>query len=246
MKETKKYWKGLEELNKTPEFEKYANKEFPEKLPLEGEGDATRRDFLKMMGFGVAAVSLAACETPIRKAIPYVKKPVDVDPSVPNYYASTFVSGSDAASMVVKTREGRPIKIEGNKLASTTGGGTSTQMEASVLSLYDKARYTGPKASGKGVSWEDLDKSIKSGLAAASGSVYLVSNSISSPSTNKAIEVLAAKVPGLKTVAYDPISVSGALDANEKAFGKRALPSYDYSKAEVIASFGADFLVSAN
>ena len=242
MKETKKYWKGLEELNKTPEFEKYANKEFPEKLPLEGEGDATRRDFLKMMGFGVAAVSLAACETPIRKAIPYVKKPVDVDPSVPNYYASTFVSGSDAASMVVKTREGRPIKIEGNKLASTTGGGTSTQMEASVLSLYDKARYTGPKASGKGVSWEDLDKSIKSGLAAASGSVYLVSNSISSPSTNKAIEVLAAKVPGLKTVAYDPISVSGALDANEKAFGKRALPSYDYSKAEVIASFGADFL----
>ena len=105
MKETKKYWKGLEQLQQTPEFEKYANKEFAQELPLEeGDGETSRRDFLKMMGFGVTAASLAACETPIKKAIPYVTKPVNVDPTIPNYFASTYISGSDQASVVVKTR----------------------------------------------------------------------------------------------------------------------------------------------
>ena len=121
---TKQYWKGLEELTKNPEFEKYADKEFAEHLPINSnnEGDGTnRRDFLKMMGFGIAAASLASCEAPIRKAIPYLNKPIDVDPGVPNYYASTYINGSDFASIVVKTREGRPIKIEGNKLSSLSG-----------------------------------------------------------------------------------------------------------------------------
>ncbi|MDE0470777.1 MAG: TAT-variant-translocated molybdopterin oxidoreductase, partial [Ekhidna sp.] len=87
MKETKTYWKGIEQLEDTPEFKERTSKEFPEYLPInEGKNDdPSRRDFLKMMGFGVAAVSLAACEAPVRKAIPYVNKPVDVDPGIPNY-----------------------------------------------------------------------------------------------------------------------------------------------------------------
>ena len=243
MKETKKYWKGLDELNKTPEFEKYANKEFAEHLPLEnGDGETSRRDFLKMMGFGVAAVSLAACETPIRKAIPYVKKPVDVDPSVPNFYASTYVSGSDVASVVVKTREGRPIKIEGNKLSPTSGGGTTAQIEASVLSLYDKQRLTGPMTGGNSTTWQDQDQAVIAALTSATKPVFLVSNTVSSPSTNKAIAELKSKYPTVTQVSYDPYSVDGALAASEKAFGKRALPSYDFSKAKTIVSFESDFL----
>ena len=84
MKETKKtYWKGLEQLNNDPEFVKHADREFPELPSALGEdGSASRRDFLKLMGFSLAAASLAACEAPVRKAIPYVNKPVDVNPSI--------------------------------------------------------------------------------------------------------------------------------------------------------------------
>ncbi len=111
MKENKKtYWKGLEQLSNDPEFVKHADREFPEVPSVIGEdGSASRRDFLKVMGFSLAAASLAACEAPVRKAIPYVNKPVDINPSIPNYYASTFSSGGDYAAIVVKTREGRPI-----------------------------------------------------------------------------------------------------------------------------------------
>ncbi|WP_109832307.1 TAT-variant-translocated molybdopterin oxidoreductase [Reichenbachiella versicolor] len=248
MENTKKqYWKGLEELTKNPEYEKYADKEFPEYLPVgeeaEGGTGASRRDFLKLMGFGVAAASLAACETPVRKAIPYLNKPADVDPGVPNYYASTYVNGSEYCSVVVKTREGRPIKIDGNKLSSVSGGGTSSQAQASVLSLYDKERLTAPELGGKKVSWEDLDKEVIKQLSSAK-KVALVSNSVYSPSTLKSIEGLQNKYPSLVHVQYDQVSASGILSANESSFGIKALPSYDFSKADTIVSFDADFLGS--
>ena len=240
----KKYWKGLEELTKNPEFEKYAEKEFPEYLPINGDSEgagASRRDFLKLMGFGVAAASLAACETPVKKAIPYLNKPVDVDPGVPNYYASTYVNGNDYLSVVVKTREGRPIKIAGNKMSSVSGGGTSAQAEASVLSLYDKERLTGPQLNGKTVSWDDLDKEVASQLA-ATGRIAIVSSSVFSPSTLAAIEEFKTKFETVDHVQYDQVSFSGLLAANEKSFGKRVVPSYDFSKADTIVTFGADFL----
>ena len=222
---------------------KYANKEFAQELPIgEGDGETSRRDFLKMMGFGITAASLAACETPIKKAIPYVNKPVNVDPTIPNYFASTYISGSDQASVVVKTREGRPIKIEGNKLSTVTGGGTSAQIEASVLSLYDQERLKGPSIKGKDVSWEEMDAKIKVELSNASDPIYLVSNSVASPSTIKVIEVLKNKYDSLVHVTYDQNSVSGQLDANLAVFGKRVIPSYDYSLAKTIVSFGSDFL----
>lgn len=242
MKETKKYWKGLEQLNNSEDFQKYSNKEFPEYLPTIGEGEEpSRRDFLKLMGFGVAAVSLAACETPIKKAIPYVKKPDTVDPTIPNYYASSYVSGNDYCSVVVKTREGRPIKIEGNKLSAVSGGGTTPQVEASVLSLYDENRLKYPQIGGEKTTWDDLDKEVSKALALGS-KITLVSYSIFSPSTKAAIDDLMAKYSNVDLVTYDPISFSGTLDAYEVAFGKRALPSIDFSAAETIVSFGADFL----
>ena len=242
MSQNKKYWKGLEQLNRTPEFEKYANKEFPEELPLNGNEEPSRRDFLKLMGFGVAAVSLAACEAPVRKAIPYVKKPTTVDPSVPNYYATTFVNGSDVLPVVVKTREGRPIKVEGNKLSKVSGGGTTPQVEASVLSLYDKERLKGPSIDGNETSWDQIDQTVTNALKSASGTVYLVSNSISSPSTLKAIDRLKSAYGQVQHVMYDQISVAGQLDANEASFGVRALPTYNFANSKTIVSFASDFL----
>jgi len=165
MEESKKvYWQGIEQLANSAEFVKNANREFPEAPEQAEDPGHSRRDFLKMMGFGTAAVALAACEAPVRKAIPYVNKPVDLDPSIANYYASSYVNGGDYCSIVVKTREGRPIKIEGNALSAVTKGGTSAQVEASVLSLYDNSRLKGPVSAKKKISWEDLDKEIISKL----------------------------------------------------------------------------------
>ncbi|TRX61726.1 4Fe-4S dicluster domain-containing protein [Fulvivirga sp. M361] len=243
----KTYWKGIEQLTNDPAFVKNAENEFPEFLPISDneEGGSSRRDFLKMMGFGVAAVSLAACEAPIRKAIPYVNKPVDIDPGVPNYYASTYVQGGDYCSIVVKTREGRPIKIEGNELSKISQGGVNAQVEASVLSLYDNERLRNPKKAGADITWEELDKEVAAKLnsiATQGGQIRIVSNTVLSPTTKRVIEDFKTKYPTTQHVVYDTAAAEGMLVANEQSFGKRMIPSYDFSKADVIVSFGADFL----
>ena len=244
MSQNKTYWKGLEQLENSADFQERTSKEFPEYLPINGgeEGEPSRRDFLKMMGFGVAAVSLAACETPVRKAIPYVNKPVDVDPGVANYYASTYAMGNDAISVVVKTREGRPIKIEGNDLSLTSKGGTTTQVESSVLSLYDGERLQNPKISGEDTDWETIDNRIKTELASNTGKISIVSYSNCSPSTSRAIQALRDKYGEVEVVQYDPMSVSGLLDAYGEATGSRSFPMHDFSKANTIVSITADFL----
>ena len=143
----KKYWKGVDELHNDAEFVRLKNNEFFEHIPIEDviskkteEGLTPRRDFLKFLGFSVAAASLAACETPVHKTIPYLIRPEQITPGIANYYASTYADGYDYASIVVKTREGRPIKIEGNSLSSISKGKINARVQASVLSLYDNAR----------------------------------------------------------------------------------------------------------
>ncbi|MGE0772810.1 MAG: TAT-variant-translocated molybdopterin oxidoreductase [Cyclobacteriaceae bacterium] len=242
MSHTKKtYWKGLEQLRNDPKYVKHADKEFVD-LGVEEDPGHSRRDFLKMMGFSVAAASLAACEAPIRKAIPYVNKPVDVDPSIPNYYASTYVNGGDYCSIVVKTREGRPIKVDGNSLSKVTLGGTSAQVEASVMSLYDSYRLRGPRKGTENALWEDVDKEITEKLAAANGEISIVSNTILSPSTKAVIERFKAKYPAARHIQYDPISYDGMRKANQESFGSAFIPSYDFSKAQVVVGINADFL----
>lgn len=242
MKDTKKkYWKGLEELNSDAEFVQRSQNEFPELLNSDNEEGPNRRDFLKLMGFSVAAASLVACEAPIRKAIPYVTKPVEVDPSVPNYYASTYAMGGDYANVVVKTREGRPIKVQANELSSFSGSGVSAQVEASVLSLYDKERLTGPLVNQKASDWKTVDAAVTKSLASGKP-IAFVSYSLNSPSTLKTIQELSTRYGNVDAVQYDAISYDGILTANERSFGKRAMPTFDFSKARTIVSFGADFL----
>ncbi len=249
MEESKKiYWKGIEQLANNTEFVKHANTEFAQPGPEEDLGHS-RRDFLKMMGFGVSAAALAACEAPIRKAIPYVNKPEDVDPSLPNYYASSYTNGGDYCSIVVKVREGRPIKIDGNALSSVTKGGTSAQVEASVLSLYDNSRLRGPKLTdrAKKTKWEELDAEVISKLtevAGKGGQIRIVSNTILSPSTKAVIEKFKVKYPTTQHIQYDQSSHYGMLKANEESFGTAMIPSYDFSQADVIVSVAADFLGS--
>lgn len=251
MKDNKKtYWKGIEQLSNDPAYIKNADKEFPEYLPInknkDGDG-SSRRDFLKMMGFGIAAASLAACEAPVRKAIPYLNKPAEIDPGIPNFYASTYINGGDTCSIVVKTREGRPIKLAGNDLSKVFQGGMHPQVEASILSLYDQERLAGPYINGNLAKWEDLDKEVTAklrSLGASGGQIRIVSNTIVSPTTKRVIQEFTNSFPSAQHVSYDSRSYYGLLKANESSFGQAIIPSYDFSKASVIVSFGADFLGS--
>ncbi|GAA0529494.1 TAT-variant-translocated molybdopterin oxidoreductase [Chitinophaga japonensis] len=247
--EQKKYWKGLEELNDTKGHQEIVKNEFQEDLPFaEGESllNATtpRRDFLKYLGFTTAAATIAAsCEIPVKKAIPYVNKPEEITPGVPNYYASTYAIDGEYVPVVVKTREGRPIKIEGNTLSSVTGGSTTARVQGAVLSLYDTARLRYPTINGTETTWAELDKQVSAALNGLGGRpVVVLSSTILSPSTKKLIGEFLSKYPGSRHVTYDAVSYSGMLLANEAAYGKRALPSYHFENAKVVVSLAADFL----
>lgn len=249
--EQKTYWQTFGELNNSEANQKNTQDEFREELPfvdVDGKGmlDAKtpRRDFLKYLGFSTAAAMAAAsCEMPVRKAVPFVNKPEDIVPGVADYYATTYVSGGDVVPVIAKVRDGRPIKIEGNELSSITKGCTNAQVQASVLDLYDTSRLRYPLAQGKEVSsFEAFDRMVSQELAGAT--VAILTGTITSPSTKQAIAEFLAKYPGSRHVQYDAASYSGMLLANEASYGKRAIPAYDFGKAKVVVSLGADFLGS--
>ncbi|WP_242927058.1 TAT-variant-translocated molybdopterin oxidoreductase [Pontibacter vulgaris] len=246
MQDRIKYWKGIEELENTPEFAKHAHNEFPEFLPVnETRGESSsagatpaRRDFLKLLGFGFAAATLASCEAPVRKAIPYLNKPVDLDPGVANWYASTYFANGDYNSILVKSRDGRPIKIEPNP-SSTLVIGTSPRAQASVLGLYDNNRLRTPLIKGKEAKWEQVDREIASRLGSVNGKVAFVSSTIISPTTKKLINEFGARFANFEHVVYDANSASALLGANGGV-----VPGYDFSKANIVVGISADFLGS--
>jgi len=253
MSNNKVYWKGYEELDNDPEFVKNREKEFVHDLPMDeflsDEKTATastnRRDFLKFLGFSVTAATLAACETPIKKAIPYVIKPETITPGVANYFASAYYDGSDYYGILVKTREGRPIKIDGNKLCHVTKGGTNARAQASVLALYDSKRAKTPMKGGAPTTWEKSDAEINQKLtdiAAKGGKIVILSNTIISPSTNAVIKDFTTRFSTTQHIQYDAVSYSAIREANQASFGKSVIPSYRFDNAMSIVSFGADFM----
>ena len=248
MKTTKKYWKGLAQLNDDPIVEKLAQNEFAEELPVDqflgdkenlSATNSSRRDFLKFLGFSTAAATLAACETPVVKSIPYLVKPDEIIPGVANYYASTYYDGRDYASILVKTREGRPIKIENNGTCS------NSRVQASVLSLYDSARLKGPLKNNSETEWGLIDQEIKQRLSEIKdGRIAFLTSTILSPSTKEIIKEFKNKYNNVEHVMIDSTPYDGILDANKDSFGVRLTPDYHFDKANVIVSFGADFLAN--
>lgn len=252
MASNKKYWKSVEELKDSSIIETLSKNEFVEELSTDeflGDKDTlentstSRRDFLKYVGFTTAAASLAACEGPVNKSIPYVVKPNDTIAGVADWYATSMADGFDFANILVKTREGRPIQIMPNKEANGT---TSARVQASVLSLYDeKLRLKSPTKNGEEIGWNQAEDEISKEIARLNDDgkpVVFLTGSLASPSTDKIVEELVAKYPNVKHVVYDAVSESGAADAMLDMYGKRALPSYHLDKAKTIVSFGADFL----
>src|SRR6185437_9897079 len=214
----KKYWQSFGERNNSEAFQKSKSEgnEFNESLPLEGldgkgllDARHPRRDFLKYLGFSTAAATLAAsCEMPVRHVVPYLNKPDNMIPGVADFYATTYTIGGDVIPLVAKVRDGRPIKLEGNTMASTTKGGTSARVQASVLDLYDTGRLRFPVQIVDGKpqevsTFEAFDKMVGDALAAAGGPVVLLTHTLTSITSKQVITDFLAKYPSSKHVQYD-------------------------------------------
>ena len=228
-----KQWRSIEEFEQgiTPEQENSS-----------GNTSGSRRDFLKLFGFSVASAAVvSSCEKPVQKAIPYLIKPEEIIPGKANYYASTFFDGTEYCSVVVKVRDGRPIKIEGNHQSPLSRGGTSARVQASVLNLYDDARYKDPELNGNKITWEEVDSWVTSRLKDG-GNTVLLTPTIISPSTREVLRIFLLAHPGSRWIQYDEVSASGIRDAHLDLFGEAIIPGFHFDRAEYILSFDADFL----
>ena len=248
-------WIGSEDLGRDEKFIDQASREMPDasvaSMLAQGASFASantgRRDFLKYLGFSVSAATIAAsCEIPLKRAIPYVTKPDDLVPGVANYYATSFVQGGDYCSVLVKTREGRPIKVEGNQLSPVNGGGTSARAQAAVLGLYDTNRLRGPQMKNDGghfetTTWKQLDDLVSTTLKPESR-IAILSHSMLSPTEKQVVKDFQAKYPNTTVTVYDPVSSAAILRANELMYGVAMVPGYQFDKAKVIVGIQADFL----
>ncbi|HKE19654.1 MAG TPA: hypothetical protein VKB80_32480, partial [Kofleriaceae bacterium] len=210
-----------------------------------GEGDATRRDFLSLLGFSVAAASMPACRAPEQRAIPLPVASEDMVAGIANYYATTCGGCASACSLLVKQRDGRPIKIDGNAASALFGGATCATGQAAVLSLYDGERLRGPAWQGKPTTWKEIDDRVQQALTAAragTGAVVLLSSTITSPSLRAVIDRWSQSVPRFRHVTYDPVSASALRAATAQASGRAAVPHYAFDRARVIVGLEADFL----
>ena len=248
----KVYWKGLDEREQTPEFKQTLESEFPASPDEVGKllEDAklsnvrlSRRSFLKAAGFSIAGTALASCARgPVEKSLPLLIKPEEITPGKAVWYASTCGGCRAGCGILVKTREGRPIKIEGNPEHPLSKGGVCAVGQAMVLTLYDSKRLLQPQVQGQETDWSRVDALVREALTQGSGRVVLLTGTITSPSTRAEIERFLTRFPNGQHVEYDPVSYSAILDAHEHTHGQRRLPHYRFDRAEVIVSFEADFL----
>jgi len=256
MASNKIQFRSIHELKDPALNGKLAQKEFQNEIPVEeflgdekaSSSGTSRRDFLKLLGFSTAAVTLAACEAPVIKTIPYVVKPHDITPGLPNFFASSYFDGFDFASVLVKTREGRPIRIDPNPAAGHLGT-TNARAQASVLSLYDNDKVKQPKLDGKDETFDKVDDYVLKGLSetASNGKkIVVLSHSFPSPTFKKLFGDFKTKYPTAELVTYDAYPYAAALEAAQEVFGQRALPVYDLSNTQLVVSFNADFLGDYN
>jgi molybdopterin-containing oxidoreductase family iron-sulfur binding subunit len=227
----KRFWKSPEEREQTPAFQAAARNEFPEPLPVE-PASFPRRDFLRAAGFSFAGAALAGCsQAPVEKAIPYLVKPEEIIPGRALYYASTCGGCPAGCGLVVKNRDGRPIKLEGNPDHPLSEGGLCAVGQASILGLYDSHRLQQPLHDGKVASWEEVDRAIIEHLGRIrqeGGAVRLLTGTINSPTLLASIDAFLGQFADARHV--------------ERTHGVRLLPRYHFDDAEVILSLDADFL----
>ncbi|HUZ06495.1 MAG TPA: TAT-variant-translocated molybdopterin oxidoreductase, partial [Candidatus Paceibacterota bacterium] len=250
----RRYWRSLDELAETPEFKDWLHREFPQGASEMVDGQS-RRQFLKIMSasFALAGLGLAGagCRRPEEKLEPFGQQPsADYIYGKPEYYATAMPTRTGAIPLVVKSYEGRPIKIEGNALYPGGNGGTDRYAQASILNLYDpdRAKRFAKNNSGKmeTVSRDEAlkfldDLSAKFSANQGEGLAFLAESS-TSPSQARLQKIIAQKFPKSKWFTYDAIDSGIHQRAATQAFGQPVKPVFNFDKAKVILSLDCDFL----
>ena len=240
----KTYWKSFEELGKTPSYLKSLHREFSPKT-AEGKFPLSRKKFLSLLGASVALATVS-CRRPVQKILPYVKQPENAaQPGIAKYYASGFSLGHCTHGILVKTREGRPIKIEGNPDHPLSLGKTSTFTQASVLNLYDPDRMKEPTIHGKKVSWKEwlqVTSTILKNAKLENQKVRILTESSASPTLEKTFNQFLSQFTNAVKYEFEPVNQETARQALYKSFGTTSLPKLHLDKAQVVLSLNSDFL----
>ncbi len=247
-KEGPEYWRSLDEVADTDEFQEFLQKEFPRQAgPL--ESGIQRRDFLKLLGASMALAGLSACARPPQphqKIVPYVKQPDQITPGRPLFFATAVNYGGYAEGVLAESHQGRPTKLEGNPDHPASLGATAATTQAQVLSLYDPDRAQEVLHGGAASSWDEFATALQKALATVpqGEGLALLTENVTSPTLAAQIGEFLALYPQAKWYQYDPLHPDNVLAGARLAFGEDVSPVHDFSKAEVVVSFGADFINS--
>src|ERR1700687_1098040 len=242
----KDYWRSLEELAGTPEFQDALHREFP-KGASEWVDSVSRRGFLKVMGASLGLAGMTGCvRLPLEPIVPYVRQPENVIPGRPMYYASAVTLGGYASPVLVESHLGRPTKIEGNDLHPASLGGTDIFTQASILGLYDPDRSQSVMSMGDLRSWQAFLNAIRGPLSAQKAlqgaGIRILTPTISSPTLADQLRNFLKTYPQAKWHVYEPVNRDNVLEGAKLAFAQPVETRYDFSKADVIVSLDADFL----
>jgi molybdopterin-containing oxidoreductase family iron-sulfur binding subunit len=240
------YWRSLEELAGSEEFQEMLHREFP-KGASEWLDDFSRRGFLKTMGASLALAGLTGCtRMPITEIVPYVRQPENVIPGRPMFYATAFTLGGYASPILVESHLFRPTKIEGNPEHPASLGGTDVYAQASLLDLYDPDRAQNITHLGDVRSWNAFMEAVRGPISVqksiAGGGVRILTQTVTSPTLAAQIRSYLEANPMAKWHVYEPINRDNVYEGAKLAFGEPVETRYDLSKADVIVSLDADFL----
>jgi len=243
-----KYWRTLDELAQTPEFAEMLHREFP-KHASEWTDNASRRDFLKIMGASLALAGLGACtRQPMEAIVPYVKQPNNVVPGKPLFYATAMPLGAYGTGLLVESHEGRPTKIEGNPQHPSSLGGTDVLNQSSVLTMYDPDRSQTNTYLLEMRTWPDLLSSLRAPIQAekAKGGAGLrvLSGATSSPSFVAQMQELLKTYPQAKWYQWEAVNRDSVYAGAQMAFGQPVETIYNFANAKVLLSLDGDFLSS--
>jgi len=205
-----------------------------------------RREFLKVLGVSGAGAGMVGCSTEsVEKLMPYVVPPEEITPGVATWYASVCGECEAGCGMWVRTREGRVVKVEGNPDHPVSGGALCSRGHSSVQGLYNPDRFTGPMARENGqlqpITWEEAEQRLADGLTAAGQ--HLTLTGFAGPSMMTMLDSFAGATGG-GVVRFDPLADAPLREAGRVAFGRNVVPWYNIEEAELLVSFGADFLES--
>ncbi|HEY1806140.1 MAG TPA: TAT-variant-translocated molybdopterin oxidoreductase [Terracidiphilus sp.] len=237
----KKFWRSLDELANSAEFQAAVEKEFPS-AAQEWVDPVSRRGFLKLMGASMALAGLAGCtKQPDEPIYPYVKAPEDLLLGKPMYFATAHPFTTGAIPLLVKSDEFRPIKIDGNPEHAYNHGSSDPYSQGTLLDLYDPDRSQHVRYRGEPSSWAEFAEALRGKVASSKDGtgIYFLSAAILSPTLARQWSEVQKAFPSAKLVQYEP-AIAGTFLAS----GVNV--QYDLSQADVIVSLDADFLSGAS